>query len=44
MTDGGRTYSGGELSEWMTEHGFENPQVRKVSDDTAVVLAHKPQK
>jgi ubiquinone/menaquinone biosynthesis C-methylase UbiE len=42
MTPAGRTYSGAEIGEWMTEQGFENIQVRKVSDDTAVVLARKP--
>lgn len=44
MTEAGRSYSGAEIGGWMTEQGFEPPRIRKVSDDTAVVLAHKPGK
>jgi ubiquinone/menaquinone biosynthesis C-methylase UbiE len=42
MTEGGRTYSGGEISAWMEEVGFVRPEVRRVSEETAVVLARKP--
>jgi hypothetical protein len=42
MTEGGRTYSGGEISVWMEEVGFVRPEIRKVSEETAVVLARKP--
>lgn len=42
MTEGGRTYSGGEISAWMEELGFIRPEVRRVSEETAVVLARKP--
>jgi ubiquinone/menaquinone biosynthesis C-methylase UbiE len=42
MTPNGRTYSGAEIGGWMTEQGFEGVEVRKMSDDTAVVLSRKP--
>ena len=42
MTEGGRTYSGAELSAWMQEVGFSDITVERVSDDTAVVTGHKP--
>jgi ubiquinone/menaquinone biosynthesis C-methylase UbiE len=42
MTEGGRTYSGGEISAWMEEVGFVLPEVCRVSEETAVVLARKP--
>ncbi len=42
MTEGGRSYSGSEISGWMTEKGFERPEVCSVSQDTAVVLGRKP--
>jgi hypothetical protein len=42
MTEGGRTYSGGEIGAWMEEVGFVRPEVRRVSEETAVVLARKP--
>jgi ubiquinone/menaquinone biosynthesis C-methylase UbiE len=42
MTEGGRTYSGGEISAWMEEVGFVCPETRRVSEETAVVLARKP--
>jgi ubiquinone/menaquinone biosynthesis C-methylase UbiE len=42
MTEGGRTYSGGEIGAWMEEVGFARPEVRRVSEETAVVLARKP--
>ena len=41
MTESGRTYSGGELGCWMERAGFENVEVIKVSDDTAVVTGNK---
>lgn len=42
MTEGGRTYSGEEIGAWMTEQGFVRPEIRRVSEETAVVLARKP--
>jgi ubiquinone/menaquinone biosynthesis C-methylase UbiE len=42
MTEAGRAYSGPEIAGWMAEQGFHRHQVRKVSEDTAVVLGHKP--
>jgi SAM-dependent methyltransferase len=42
MTEGGRTYSGGEISGWMAAQGFIRLEVRRVSEETAVVLARKP--
>jgi len=42
MTEGGRSYSGGEIRAWMEEVGFVRPEVRRVSEETAVVLACKP--
>jgi SAM-dependent methyltransferase len=42
MTEGGRTYSGGEIGGWMAAQGFILPEVRRVSEETAVVLARKP--
>jgi SAM-dependent methyltransferase len=42
MTDGGRGYSGGELSAWMEQQGFVAPRIEKVSEETAVVSAMKP--
>lgn len=41
MTEGGRTYSGKEIADWMTERGFSAVQVNRVSDDTGVVLGVK---
>lgn len=42
MTRGGRTYSGPEIRAWMEERGFVDCAVRKVSDDTGVVIGRKP--
>ena len=42
MTEGGRTYSGAEISAWMTSAGFSEIKVKKVSDDTSVVFGTKP--
>jgi hypothetical protein len=42
MTEGGRSYSGPEIAGWMAEQGFEEPHVLKVSEDTGVVIAHRP--
>jgi hypothetical protein len=42
MTEGGRSYSGSEIAGWMAEQGFEEPHVLKVSEDTGVVIAHRP--
>lgn len=42
MTEGGRAYSGGEIRAWMAEVGFAQSEVRRVSEETAVVLARKP--
>jgi len=44
MTEGGRTYSGGEIGAWMTAQGFVDVAVRRVSDDTAVVAGRKPRR
>lgn len=42
MTQGGRAYSGSEIGAWMDDAGFSGVEVKKVSDDTAVVSARKP--
>jgi len=42
MTEGGRTYTGGEIGGWMSFRGFEDIVIRKVSDDTGVVFGRKP--
>lgn len=42
MTEQGRSYSGAEIAGWMAERRFEAPQVRRVSEDTGVVLGRKP--
>lgn len=42
MTEGGRAYSGSEILAWMQEVGFVQTEVRRVSEETAVVLARKP--
>ena len=41
MTAGGRAYSGGEIAGWMRDCGLAAVEVRKVSDDTGVVLGRK---
>ncbi|MFO7983984.1 MAG: methyltransferase [Desulfuromonadales bacterium] len=42
MTENGRTYSGEEIASWMKNCGFAGIEVRKVSDDTGVVVGQKP--
>lgn len=41
MTAGGRAYSGTEIAGWMRDCGLAAIEVRKVSDDTGVVLGRK---
>lgn len=41
MTAGGRAYSGSEIAGWMRDCGLVAVEVRKVSDDTGVVLGRK---
>jgi SAM-dependent methyltransferase len=41
MTEGGRTYSGLEIRGWMEAVGFVDIEVKKVSDDTSVVIGKK---
>ncbi len=41
MTEGGRTYSGLEIRGWMEAVGFADIEVKKVSDDTSVVIGKK---
>jgi len=41
MTAGGRAYSGTEIAGWMRDCGLAAVEVRKVSDDTGVVLGRK---
>ncbi|PLX76597.1 MAG: hypothetical protein C0615_06495 [Desulfuromonas sp.] len=42
MTEGGRAYSEDEIAGWMTDAGFTDITVRRVSPDTAVVDGRKP--
>ncbi len=42
MTAGGRAYSGGEITGWMAEQGFVRAEIRRVSEETALVLGRKP--
>jgi SAM-dependent methyltransferase len=42
MTAGGRAYSGREIADWMRACGLTAVEVRRVSDDTGVVLGCKP--
>jgi ubiquinone/menaquinone biosynthesis C-methylase UbiE len=41
MTAGGRAYSGSEIAGWMRGCGLVAVEIRKVSDDTGVVLGRK---
>lgn len=41
MTQGGRAYSGKEVSGWLGTKGFDEISVQKVSDDTGVVIGRK---
>ncbi len=42
MTQGGRSYSGGELAAWMAERGFHGLEVCKVSEETGMVRGTRP--
>ncbi|MDT8442132.1 MAG: methyltransferase [Desulfuromonadales bacterium] len=41
MTAGGRTYSGAEIGGWMQQCGFSAVEVKRVSDETRVVIGSK---